>query len=400
MVATAERLYKDSHRWLTFRADLSSPDPELWMLLGEARSKVEHLSLALLKPETAEEMNTLYLAKGAHATTAIEGNTLSEEEVLALIEGRRETPPSQEYLAHEVMNIVNACNRIKDDLIGGGSAEITPEVVMQFNRDVLDGLTPDNDAVAGEIRTDSVVVGNYRGAPLEDCEYLLERLCDWLNGPDFAAPRDGWTFPFALIKATLAHLYIAWIHPFGDGNGRTARLIELQILLAAGMPMPAAHLLSNHYNETRGEYYRQLDRASKSGGDVMPFIRYAMQGFVDGIRLQLERVWAQQYGDRWEQFIYETFGDTHTPAKERQRRLVLELSKRWQPVPRRELARMTPELFSAYLNTERTLSRDLNALVGMGLIRREPDGWVPSREQILAFVPVRRIEEPQSKLFE
>jgi Fic family protein len=61
----------------------------------------------------------------------------------------------------------------------------------------------------------------------------------------------------ALMKAILTHLYIAWIHPFGDGNGRTARLAELQILLAAGMPMPASHLLSNHYNTTRTDLYRQ-----------------------------------------------------------------------------------------------------------------------------------------------
>jgi Fic family protein len=393
MPRTVERTYTQSHPWLTFTADLSHPDPVLWMLLGEARSKVEHLARALLKPEMAKEMHTLYLAKGAHATTAIEGNTLSEDDVRELIEGRRDTPPSQEYLAQEVKNVVNACNRIKDSLLESGSAHITPELVKQFNREILEGLTPDNDAVPGEIRRGSVVVGGYRGAPWEDCDYLLERLCDWLRSDDFAAATEDWQVPFALIKAALAHLYVAWIHPFGDGNGRTARLIELQILLAAGLPMPAAHLLSNHYNETRSEYYRQLDYASRSGGDVLPFVRYALQGFVDGIRHQLDLVWFQQYDDRWEQFVYQTFGDTHTAAKDRQRRLVLELSKRWEPVPRRELVKMTPELAVAYAGTERTLSRDLNALVGLGLIRRVRGGYEPAREQILGFLPVRRLPE-------
>jgi hypothetical protein len=84
--------------------------------------------------------------------------------------------PSRAYLAQEVMNVVNACNRIKDHLLGGGSAEITPAVIKRFNREILDGLTPDNDAVPGEIRKGSVVVGNDRGAPAEDCEYLLKRL--------------------------------------------------------------------------------------------------------------------------------------------------------------------------------------------------------------------------------
>jgi hypothetical protein len=54
-----------------------------------------------------------------------------------------------------------------------------------------------------------------------------------------------------LIAAVVAHVYFEWIHPFGDGNGRTGRLIELKLLLEAGVPQPAAHLLSNHYNATR-----------------------------------------------------------------------------------------------------------------------------------------------------
>ena len=392
MNGTLPRSYSASHPWITFLVDLRRLPTDTWMLLGEVRSKIEHLSLALLKPEVAEEMNRLYLAKGAHATTAIEGNTLSEDEVLEIIEGRHEGPPSQHYLVQEVTNVVDACNQIKDRLIGGGAAEFTPETIKAFNRQVLADLDLDPRIQPGECRKSSVVVGNYRGAPAEDCEYLLERLCEWLNGEDFAPRSAAWTVPTALIKAVIGHLYLAWIHPFDDGNGRTARLMELQTLLAAGMPMPAAHLLSNHYNETRSEYYRQLDRASRSGGDVLPFLGYALEGFIDGLRIQLNRVWNQQYADRWEQFIYESFGDTHTQAKERQRRLVLELSKRDGPVQRRELVRMTPELFEAYLGTERTLSRDLNALERLGLISRVRAGWIPEREQIMAFQPLRRQE--------
>src|SRR6266545_5306177 len=51
-------------------------------------------------------------------------------------------------------------------------------------------LELEDHVVPGEIRHRSVVVGNYRGAPAQDCEYLIERLCDWLNGPDFAPRSD------------------------------------------------------------------------------------------------------------------------------------------------------------------------------------------------------------------
>jgi Fic family protein len=360
------------------------------MLLGEARSKTEHLAGSLLKPQVAADMNQLFLAKGAHATTAIEGNTLSEAQAQELLRGTLRVPPSQEYLVREVQNIVDACNAIKENLVAGAPTELEPALVRAFNRQVLDGLDLDEDVVPGEIREHSVTVGRYRAVPAAEAEALLDRLCEWLNGPDFEPSDPEWKVPWALIKAVVAHLYIAWIHPFGDGNGRTARLVELQILLAAGMPMPASHLLSNHYNETRSEYYRQLDRASASGGDVVPFLRYGIQGFVDGIRTQLSYVKSQQFDDRWEQFVYETFGHTHSVARERRRRLVLEMSKHDEPIPRMHLPRLAPELTAAYAGTERMLSRDLNALRSMNLIERVPEGWQPKRHQILAFLPIRR----------
>lgn len=360
------------------------------MLLGEARSKTEHLAGSLLKPEVAADMNQLFLAKGAHATTAIEGNTLSEAQAQELLQGTLHVPPSQEYLVREVQNVVDVCNGIKDNLVAGGPTDVETALITGFNRQILEGLGLDPDVNPGEVRKHSVTVGRYRAVPAAEAEVLLDRLCIWLNGTDFDPPDAEWEVPWALIKAVIAHLYIAWIHPFGDGNGRTARLVELQILLAAGMPMPAAHLLSNHYNETRSEYYRQLDQASASGGDVVPFLRYAIRGFVDGIRTQLLYVRNQQFDDRWEQFIYETFGHTHSVARERQRRLVLELSKHADPIPRMHLPRLSPELTAAYSGTERMLSRDLNALRSMGLIVRAPEGWRPKRHQILAFLPIRR----------
>jgi hypothetical protein len=58
---------------------------------------------------------------------------------------------------------------------------------------------------------------------------------------------------------------------------------------------------------------------------------------------------------------------------------------------RRELVKMTPELFDAYRHTERKLTRDLNAPEALGLIVRVPEGWVPFREQIMPFRTLRRI---------
>src|SRR5687767_5054618 len=102
------RAFETSHPWLTFKLDTHRIPAPVWMLLGEARSKCEHLAGVPLRPETAQRLNQLFLAKGARATTAIEGNTLSEEQVLRQIEGKLDLPPSKEYLGTEISNIVAA----------------------------------------------------------------------------------------------------------------------------------------------------------------------------------------------------------------------------------------------------------------------------------------------------
>ena len=118
----------------------------------------------------------------------------------------------------------------------------------------LEGLQVEDHVVSGQTRRTGVVVGSvYKAPDHEDCKYLLGRLCEWLNGPEFQAPaaKAEYKASLAILKAMVAHLYLAWIHPYGDGNGRTARLLELELLLAAGFLPPVTQLLSNHYNATR-----------------------------------------------------------------------------------------------------------------------------------------------------
>lgn len=359
------------------------------MLLGEARSKIEHVAGSLLNPEVAREMHLVYLTKGALATTAIEGNTLSEKEARRRIEQQLELPPSREYLGLEIDNVIAAYNEIKDELVEGVAPPMSRTAIENYNRLILEGLGLDEGVVPGEIPSHSVAVGGYLGAPREDCELLLDRLAEWLNGSDFAPRGPGWGLPMAIVKAIVAHLYIAWIHPFGDGNGRTARLMELRILMEAGVPTPATHLLSNHYNQTRTEYYRQLRDASRGDGSVLPFIGYALQGFVDGLREQLATIRSQQFADRWEQYVYQQFGRTTTPARMRQRQLVLEMSKADRPLARGELRTLSPALVEMYYGkTEKTLTRDINALREMELIRRGRGGYEPNKGIVEAFWPV------------
>jgi Fic family protein len=392
------RTFERTHPWISFRIDLRKASPQLWMLLGEAASKCEHIAGVPLRPSVAQDLHRLYLAKGALATTAIEGNTLTEKQVLQHLEGKLKLPRSKEYLAQEIDNIVGACNRI-GELLAKGDAGLTPERLCDFNRWVLEKLPPEGKEIPGRLRDYSVLVGNvYRGAPAEDCSYLLDRYCQWLASEDFKAP-PGMEAVYAIIKAAVAHLYFAWIHPFGNGNGRTARLIELQILLAAGVPTPAAHLLSNHYNHTRAEYYRQLDQASKSGGETIPFIQYAAEGFVDGLREQLQVIREQQWDVAWRSYVHTKFRDDTRAGASRKRDLVLDLSASVAPVPVGKIPELSPRLAKSYATkSPKTLNRDLVELeLVLGLIRRTPKGFVANREVILAFLPWRKTAPPKQK---
>ena len=260
---------------------------------------IDRIAGAPLDPDVAEEVHRLYLARGALATTAIEGNTLSEAEARAVIDDRATLPPSRAYLGREIRNIVEACNMVAGEIAGQGRFPLSVVGVERLNAMVLQGLEVDDHVEPGKVRQVNVSVGGYRCPDRRDAGFLLARLCEVLN--EFPLPDEN-RYAFSILKAVFAHLYFVWIHPFGDGNGRTARLIELAILLEAGLPQPACHLPSNHYNLTRTEYYRQLVRASGQEDGIYGFASYAIRGFADGLREQVEVIREHQRGGRLGQF--------------------------------------------------------------------------------------------------
>lgn len=343
-----------------------------------------------MRPETAGELMRVYLAKGVQATTAIEGNTLTLDQVRDRIEGKLRLPPSKEYLGIEVDNVLQATNAIGQAVRKGASQKLTPELIRDFNREVLSNLKLEDHIRPGEFRTYSVGVADYRAVPASDVPTLVERLCEWLSEPwltpiDAIPGRDLCRLE-AIFKAIVAHLYLAWIHPFGDGNGRTARLIELFILIHAGIPFPAAHLLSNHYNQTRSEYYRQLSQASKSGGEVIPFCAYALRGFVDQLREQIAFIRSKQMKLFWQNHVHRQLGESETGR--RRQHLVLDLSASERPVSKSQVVDVSPRVARDYARKdEKTLSRDLDKLEQMGLIERTPEGYRARMEVVLAYLP-------------
>lgn len=375
-----------SHPWLRFYFDANSLSADVWILLGECSSKIEHISGAPLLPATQRYLNRVFLAKGAHATTAIEGNTLSEDQVLRRLDGDLELPKSQEYLGQEVDNIIRGYGWLEQRIRDRASTDLTPSDLKYLNELVLSDLELPEGVIPGEFRQYVVGVGDYRSPEPQYTADLVSGLCQWLNEPSWKQG-FGTRFVLSIIRAILAHLYIAWIHPFGDGNGRTARLVEFDILARAGVPTDSGHLLSNHYNLTRSAYYQALTRARSNPAY---FVEYAVQGFADGLREQIDVIERQQLRVAWRDFVYQAFdNEPRSSARDRRRTLVFELTKRTAGVRRRDFPGLSPELATAYAGkTDKTISRDVNALCRLQLVRTTPEGIIANSEVMRAFLPL------------
>lgn len=386
--------HQDLHPFIDFRLNRLHLREADWMNLGEARSKCQHLAGVPIQPKVALELSRVTLIRGAVATTAIEGNTLTEEEVRLYLDGQGQIERSRRYQLVEVENVLKAISSIDEALQNRTPIPFTVARLLEVNQVLLDGTEHEANAQPGEFRKHSVVVGGgiYRGPEWHRVPELCEEMCRWMN-TRFDREAGGVTvgsederIAIALVKAIVAHIYIAWIHPFGDGNGRTARLIEVQILSQAGVPLVATNLLSDHYNHTRDRYYRELRMASENGGNLSSFVSYAVEGFVDGLRKQIEVVRDHQLVVAWKNHVHEVL-EGHTSAMERRRCLLLDMPlKAW--VKRSDIAQVSTKVALLYGGKGlRTLPRDLNALGGEGLIVRGPKGFRVAVENVVAFVP-------------
>lgn len=151
----------------------------------------------------------------------------------------------------------------------------------------------------------------------------------------------------AILHAILAHLYIAWIHPIGDGNG--------------------------------------------GGGDFTGFILYALQGLADGLQEQCNYIDEFQLSIAWQHFVFARFrNERRSPALNRRRELVLALTNQPEPVPRAALRHANAAVAELYAGkTDKTLTRDINWLVKEDLIERQPAGYGTRIDRMRSFRPPR-----------
>ena len=170
--------------------------------------------------------------------------------------------------------MIEAAERGISRRLAGQRYRLRPSTILALHRAAVDGI----DAYAGAYRPGDVTISRSHHAPppADAVAELVEDLCDWVNDHLDAKP------PTELAAYVLWQL--CWIHPFTDGNGRTARAVAYLVLLVAyGLILPGARTIPEQISEDRRPYYRALeaaDRAMEAGqADVSEMAAY-MEGLL------------------------------------------------------------------------------------------------------------------------
>jgi Fic family protein len=195
--------------------------------------------------------------KTIHSSLQIEGNTLTEEQITALIENKRVIGPKKDVL--EVLNAIMVYDKLEEYKFS------SDKNFLKAHFELMNGLIES----AGKYRKQGVgIVKGTKVAhiapPHENVPHLMKDLFEYLKDPD----------ELTLIKSCVFHYEMEFIHPFLDGNGRMGRLWQTLILMSE-YPIFEFLPFETLISQTQDEYYKSLSLSDKSGKSTY-FIEYML----------------------------------------------------------------------------------------------------------------------------
>ena len=238
------------------------------------------LEAAKLSAEWIAGMQQRALVIEAHHTTHIEGTHLTLDQSEQLLAGKK--PPGVAVDdAKEVINYRQAFDLVADYL--GSGDPITEGLVREIHKRLVRGVRG-NAAAPGEYRRVQNYVANsatkeiiYTPPPPLQVPPLMAEFVFWLNAEREVHP---------ILIAGVAQYQLVHIHPFLDGNGRTARLLSMLCLYRKGYDFKRLFTLSEYYDRDRSSYYRAIQSVRERGLDLTEWLEY----FTNGLRSQLAEV--------------------------------------------------------------------------------------------------------------
>ncbi len=377
------RPYQETISWLRFKLDLRQAPPSFWLLLGECVAGIRHLTAIPLTPTESRALEREVLGMGLQARLAQDGISLGADQIQLHLQGRLQLPSSQESAQLELDDLLHTWQRLLQAPSPEGRT-LDPSWILEIHRAL--GNPEKGIERAGAWRISPYGISPLEGVPPEVISLFIEELCDWLNGPELAAPTEEEVPAFALLRALVAELYWAWIRPFGFGNGKLIGTLSLEILRQGGVGSTAGHLAARFFMHSARAFRFQTDQAAAGMADPIPFLAFALRGISDGLREIHERARDLQITAQWRAQLLDLFSDANDAPTRRQRQVLLDLGEHGIALPQSDLPALSTALAKLYAGvSEKTLRRDVDALVAAGIVRRSPEGIQVERGQLLAF---------------
>lgn len=244
---------------------------------AEAKAVIDN---AFLVPKWEVALRREALIRNAHASTAIEGNPLSLEQVSDLALGREIMATRKAKV--EVLNYLKVLEYLP---IIADEKNITEKTVLTIHK-LLTKDVLENRSDSGVYRNRQVVIGNkitgvisFRPPDTKDVPLLMKNLIEWLHSKDAFDSNP-------VLEAGICHYEFVRIHPFIDGNGRTARALASLVLYLRGFDTKRFFALDDYYDSDRQAYYNALQSVDPKKQNITKWLEY----FTYGVALQIEGV--------------------------------------------------------------------------------------------------------------
>jgi len=248
--------------------------------IAEAKGIIEK---AKLLPKHELRLKRQAMIRMSHSSTAIEGNVLNIRQVEALYANRKIDAPARDI--YEVQNYLKALQYIETFV--KSKKPISEKVLLKIHSLVTNKTLPKDQS--GYFREGPVYVVKrrlgfpdeivYTGPKAINVPYLCAELIEWINKSDQEEISP-------IIVAGMAHLEVAAIHPFNDGNGRTARALATLILYKRGYDFRHLFALEDYYNKDLPGYYKAINvgkNYEERKTDNTPWLEYFVEGFKEEI---------------------------------------------------------------------------------------------------------------------
>ena len=259
---------------------INTPTPEFDSDLTKTILELEHLKNRPLKNTTSEsvflQLKSLLHAVEAVASARIEGNHTT---IASYIEKRDDDSHKNDEQIIEISNLIDGLDFIDKYVM---EEPISADFIKELHRIVVNGLTHEGDKRAGAWRDEPRYIANARHQPPEpyDVPDLMRELINYINSNEGEQ--------YDLLKIAIANHRFVWIHPFGNGNGRTDRLMTYALLCKKGYIAPNKMRLFNPtaiFAGDRNKYYDMLALADDYKDEhILEWCEYFLSGVRDEIK--------------------------------------------------------------------------------------------------------------------